>query len=240
MKRNQQTIIQTCSLLTAERALHKLCEFNLPCYEALNSSYVTILLSLIPNVIYEQSQSHPKMNYSVISLEQPQWNYKCQSFQYFPKINFINSHLVKNIEIVGVVVIGKIKDTIACIGTNPLESSVAIRYASRLHLVLSILGRHLGWKRACRKEEIKGYCVYWMRMMTHKRRHKTKLISPSRHEINSFMSDDERDSCVFSNYSPTKCENGTLIFCRSLVTNVVGFSASSITSQNRFWTCFSV
>lgn len=41
-------------------------------------------------------------------------------------------------------------------------------------------------------------------------------------------------------YSPIKCSNGTFILFNNFVTNPVGFSASSITNQNKFFTCFNV
>jgi hypothetical protein len=61
--------------------------------------------------------------------------------------NRFNSHLVKYVEIVGVVIVGEVENAIAGIRSDPIEASIPVRYASWFHLILTKLGRHLGWWR---------------------------------------------------------------------------------------------
>lgn len=74
--------------------------------------------------------------------------------------NRFNSHLIEYVEIVGVVIIGKVQDTVTSICSDPFETSIPIRYASWFHLIFSEFGRHLGCEWEERWKLIKVYCLY--------------------------------------------------------------------------------
>lgn len=62
--------------------------------------------------------------------------------------NNVASHLIKYIEIICIVVVGKVQNSVTGVRSNPIQSSVAIRYATWFHLILPEFRRHLG----CEKE----------------------------------------------------------------------------------------
>lgn len=64
----------------------------------------------------------------------------------------LSSYLIENIEIVGVVIVGEVEYAITRVRSYPLEASIAIRHAARLHFILTKFRRHLG----CGKEEEKA------------------------------------------------------------------------------------
>lgn len=84
------------------------------------------------------------------------------------------SHLVKNIEVVGIVIVGEVENAVACVRPDPLEPPIPIRYATWLHLILTILCRHLGceWRKReewkMNKSLLPGIRGEWG-MITHKK-----------------------------------------------------------------------